>query len=188
LLLSKPVKLYGVGVRFVGEETAKMLAEQFGSAERLAAATKEDFTNVFGIGERTASAIEAWFSSEDNRRLLAELAASGLQMQHEGRAIAGVKTAVHSKTFVITGTLPTLKRDEAKDTIQRYGGKVSGAVSKKTDFLLAGDEAGSKLEKAQELGVRVISEADLLAMIQHTLPHDELADDEPSAESSAATL
>jgi DNA ligase (NAD+) len=161
--------LYGVGVRFVGEETAKILAEHFGSMECLTAAAKEDFTSVFGIGERTAVAIETWFHSLDNQQLLQELAACGLQMQHVGRAIAGTRTPVHSKTFVITGTLPTLKRDEAKDMIQRYGGKVSGAVSKKTDFLLAGEEAGSKLEKAQELNIRVISEADLLEMVNNPL-------------------
>lgn len=158
--------LFGTGVRFVGEETAKILAEHFGSMERLVEATKDDFVQVFGIGERTATAIAAWFQSAENRQLVNDLAALGLKMHHEGRAIADTVTAVQGKTFVITGTLPTLKRDEAKDLIQRYGGKVAGSVSKKTDFVLAGEEAGSKLEKAQELGVKVITETDLLSMIQ----------------------
>ncbi|MCU0426950.1 MAG: NAD-dependent DNA ligase LigA [Candidatus Kapabacteria bacterium] len=158
--------LFGVGVRFVGEETAKMLAEHFGSMERLMSATKDDFVQVFGIGERTAGAIAAWFQNPDNRALVRDLEREGLKMQHEGRIIADAVTPVQGKTFVITGTLPTMKRDEAKDLIQRYGGKVAGSVSKKTDFVLAGEEAGSKLEKAQELGVKVITEAELLAMIQ----------------------
>jgi DNA ligase (NAD+) len=125
---------------------------------------------VFGIGERTATAIEAWFQNVDNQPLVKDLASLGLAMQNEGRVIADAVTPVQGKTFVITGTLPTMKRDEAKDLIQRYGGKVVGAVSKKTDFLLAGDEAGSKLEKAEELGVKVITEADLQTMIQTTDP------------------
>lgn len=158
--------LFGTGVRFVGEETAKILAEHFGSMERLLEAGKDDFVQVFGIGERTATAIAAWFQNADNRQLVQDLSAMGLKIQHEGRAIADAVTPVQGKTFVITGTLPTMKRDEAKDLVQRYGGKVTGSVSKKTDFVLAGEEAGSKLEKAQELGVKVITEADLLTMIR----------------------
>jgi DNA ligase (NAD+) len=158
--------LFGIGVRFVGEETAKILAEHFGSMERLLEANKDNFVQVFGIGERTATAIAAWFQNDDNRQLVQDLSALGLTMQHEGRAIADAVTPVQGKTFVITGTLPTMKRDEAKDLVQRYGGKVAGSVSKKTDFVLAGEEAGSKLEKAQELGVKVINEAELLAMVR----------------------
>jgi len=158
--------LFGTGVRFVGEETAKILAEHFGSMERLLEGGKDNFVQVFGIGERTATAIAAWFQNTDNRQLVHDLSALGLKMQHVGRAIADAVTPVQGKTFVITGTLPTMKRDEAKDLVQRYGGKVTGSVSKKTDFVLAGEEAGSKLEKAQELGVKVITEADLLTMIR----------------------
>ncbi len=157
--------LFGMGVRFVGEETAKILAEHFGSMERLLSATKDDFVQVFGIGERTATAIAVWFQNPDNQALVRDLERIGLKMHHEGRALADAVTPVQGKTFVITGTLPTMKRDEAKDLIQRYGGKVAGAVSKKTDFVLAGEEAGSKLEKAQELGVKVINEEELRAMI-----------------------
>jgi DNA ligase (NAD+) len=157
--------LLGLGIRFVGEETAKALAERFGSMERLHLATKEEFAAVFGIGERTATAIFSWFQETENRRLTDELAAMGLPMRHEGAApLVDAQTPIFGKTFVVTGTLPTLKREEAKDLIQRYGGKVSSAVSKKTDFTLAGEDAGSKLEKARELGVRVISEEELLAM------------------------
>lgn len=157
--------LYGLGVRFVGEETAKLLADHFGSMERLLAITVEELQAVHGIGERTATAIAAHFQSEDNRRTIAALARAGLQMQSSTVALADISTPVAGKTFVITGTLPTMKREEAKELIQRYGGKVSGSVSKKTDFLLAGAEAGSKLDKATELGVKVISEDDLRAMI-----------------------
>jgi DNA ligase (NAD+) len=157
--------LYALGVRFVGEETAKVLADHFGSMERLLATNAEELQAVYGIGERTATAIAAHFQSEDNRRTIAALAHMGLQMQGTTAALADISTPVAGKTFVITGTLPTMKREEAKELIQRYGGKVSGSVSKKTDFVLAGAEAGSKLDKATELGVKVISEDDLRAMI-----------------------
>jgi DNA ligase (NAD+) len=160
--------LYALGIRFVGEETAKLLADYFGSADRLMVATQADFMNVFGIGERTATAIHDYFQNEANRQLLWGLKSCGLQMKNDvsSAPLADLTTAIAGKTFVITGTLPTMKRDDAKDVIQRYGGKVSGAVSKKTDFLLAGAEAGSKLEKALELGVRVIAEEELMAMTQ----------------------
>jgi DNA ligase (NAD+) len=156
--------LCGLGVRFVGEETAKILAEHFGNVEQLMNARAEELSNVFGIGERTASAIAAWFQSEQNRRLVQELSECGLQTTFAGTALVGVVTPIQGKTFVITGTLPTMKREEAKELIQRYGGKVAGSVSKKTDFVVAGAEAGSKLEKAQELGVKVISEEELVRM------------------------
>jgi DNA ligase (NAD+) len=161
-----PRVLFGLGVRFVGAETAKLLAEHFGTIDRLLSASAEDFASVFGIGERTATAIATWFQSEQNRALVQELSTLGLQMEHAGQALAGIITPIHGKTFVITGILPTMKRDEAKELIQRYGGKVAGSVSKKTDFVLAGEEAGSKLEKAQELGVKVITEQELLQMIE----------------------
>jgi DNA ligase (NAD+) len=163
-----PRVLYGLGIRFIGEETAKLLADHFGSAERLMTASHTDFMNVFGIGERTATAIHEYFQNDANRSLLEALQSLGLRMESDAASapLADLTTAIMGKTFVITGTLPTMKRDEAKDLIQRYGGKVSGAVSKKTDFLLAGAEAGSKLDKAIELGVKVISEEDLKAMTQ----------------------
>ena len=161
--------LFGLGVRFVGEETAKILAEHFGTIDRIMDASADELSEVFGIGERTASGIAAWFQSEQNRRLVQELRELGLSMEFAGTALAGVITPIHGKTFVITGTLPTMKREEAKELIQRYGGKVAGAVSKKTDFVLAGAEAGSKLEKAQELGVRVIEEAEFVAMMAETV-------------------
>lgn len=156
--------LFGLGVRFVGEETAKILAEHFGTIEKLIDARVEELSAVFGIGERTASAIAAWFQTPSNQDLVRELANLGLTMKYSGTALAGIITPIHGKTFVITGTLPTMKRDDAKELIQRYGGKVAGSVSKKTDFVLAGEEAGSKLEKAQELGLKVIDEAELLRM------------------------
>ena len=168
--------LLGLGIRFVGEETAKALVEQFGSLERLCSATKEEFAAVFGIGERTATAIFSWFQDAANRQTAAELAAMGLTMRWDGAAaLVNAQTPIFGKTFVVTGTLPTLKREEAKELIQRYGGKVSSAVSKKTDFTLAGEDAGSKLEKARELGVRVISEEELLAMTSASNNEDKSA-------------
>jgi DNA ligase (NAD+) len=160
-----PKVLYALGMRFVGEETAKVLADHFASAERLLAASHDELMGIFGIGKRTASAIHTYLQSPATRELFQALHAAGLALESHAPALADITTAIAGKTFVITGTLPTMKRDDAKEFIQRYGGKVAGSVSKKTDFVLAGDDAGSKLDKAQELGVRVISEDDLRRLV-----------------------
>jgi DNA ligase (NAD+) len=157
--------LFGLGIRFVGEETAKLLAQHFGSAERLLAATREELMGIFGIGKRTAEAVSLFLQDPHTRLVIEALTRAGLTMHTTTAAVADLTTAIAGKTFVITGTLPTLKRDEAKELIQRFGGKVSSSVSKKTDFVLAGTDAGSKLEKAQELGVRIIDEPTLRDMI-----------------------
>jgi DNA ligase (NAD+) len=161
-----PVRLLtALGIRFVGNVVAALLIQALGSIDAISAATEEELQQIEGIGPQTAVSIAAWFANERNQELLEKLRAAGLkfaadvQPSEEGdRLLAGL-------TFVITGTLPTLSRDEATAIIERHGGKVTASVSKKTDYLLAGEAAGSKLEKAREVGVPVIDEPALIAMI-----------------------
>ncbi|MGB8700554.1 MAG: NAD-dependent DNA ligase LigA [Thermosynechococcaceae cyanobacterium] len=159
-----PSVLYGLGIRHVGSATAQALTEVFPSAEALALAEPEAIGSVYGIGPEIAQSVFEWFRQPEHIALMHRLETLGLQLvshptQSEGpQPLAG-------KTFVITGTLPTLKRDEAKALIEQAGGKVTGSVSSKTDYLLAGAEAGSKLEKAQALGIPQLTEAQLMALL-----------------------
>ena len=154
--------LFGLGIRFVGERTAELLAEEFGSMDALTAASAEELERVNEVGPRVSESLREFFSEESNRMLVEGLRAAGLcftaTKRERTEQLAG-------KTLVLTGTLPTLTREQAKEKIESAGGKVSGAVSKKTSYVVAGDEAGSKLEKAQELGVPVLDEAGLLALL-----------------------
>jgi DNA ligase (NAD+) len=155
--------LMGLGIRFVGERTAELLAQEFGSIDALMAATPEELSRVEEVGPRVSEAIVEFFSQAANRALVQRLKEAGVDMTAEKKVrseqLAGL-------TFVLTGTLPTLTRDEAKKRIEDAGGKVSGSVSKKTSFVVAGEEAGSKLDKAIELKVPVIDEAALLEMLK----------------------
>jgi len=158
--------LYGLGIRHVGSVNAQTLTQQFSSAEALAAAEAKEIASVYGIGEEIAQAVVQWFQNSANQRLIQRLQAAGLQLVGETAIVAGSNPQPFAgKTFVVTGTLPTLKREEAKELIQQAGGKVTDSVSKKTDYLVVGEEAGSKLEKAQTLGIRQLSEADLLELL-----------------------
>jgi len=154
--------LLGLGIRHVGERTAQALAEEFGSMDALIAASEEDLTKVNDIGPKVAATVREFFANERNLALVERLREYGLTFTAEKR-VRG--TALEGLTFVLTGTLPTLTRDEAKERIERAGGKVSGSVSKKTSYVVAGEEAGSKLEKAEQLGVKVVDEAGLLVML-----------------------
>jgi DNA ligase (NAD+) len=154
--------LLGLGIRHVGERTAQALAEEFGSMDVLIAATEEELTRVNDIGPKVAATVREFFSNERNLALVERLRGYGLTFTAE-RKVRG--TSLSGLTFVLTGTLPTLTRDEAKERIEAAGGKVSGSVSKKTSYVVAGEEAGSKLEKAEQLGVAVLDEAGLLAML-----------------------
>ncbi len=154
--------LLGLGIRHVGERTAQALAEEFGSIDNLIAATEEELTRVNDIGPKVAATVREFFLNERNLALVEKLRGFGLTFTAE-RKVRG--TALSGLTFVLTGTLPTLTRDEAKERIEAAGGKVSGSVSKKTDYVVAGEEAGSKLDKAQSLGVAVLDEAGLLALL-----------------------
>ena len=154
--------LLGLGIRHVGERTAQALAEEFGSMDALMEATEEELTRVNDIGPKVAATVREFFSNVRNRKLVERLRGYGLTFTAE-RKVRG--TTLSGLTFVLTGTLPTLTRDEAKELIEAAGGKVSGSVSKKTSYVVAGEEAGSKLEKAEQLGVAVLDEAGLLAML-----------------------
>ena len=154
--------LLGLGIRHVGERTAQALAEEFGSIDVLIAATEEELTKVNDIGPKVAATVREFFSNERNLALVERLRGYGLTFVAE-RRVRG--TTLEGLTFVLTGTLPTLTRDEAKQRIEAAGGKVSGSVSRKTSYVVAGEEAGTKLEKAEQLGVAVIDEAGLLALL-----------------------
>jgi len=157
--------LYALGIRFVGEKTAELLADAFGDIDALMEASEDDLQRVSEVGPRVASAIRQFFSQERNRDVVRSLREAGVAMRHvmpvrsDGGLLAG-------KTLVLTGTLPTLSRDEATRLILRHGGKVSSSVSRKTSFLVAGESAGSKLEKARTLKVPVLDETAFLKIIQ----------------------
>ena len=157
--------LYGLGIRYVGSVNAKTLTENFPSIEELSQASFESIEAVYGIGEEIAQSVFEWVRIPANQNLIGQLQAAGLKFY----SVATTKTQgdriFANKTFVITGTLPTLKRDEAKKSIEQAGGKVTGSISKKTDYLLLGENAGSKLAKAKKLGITCLSEAELLDML-----------------------
>jgi DNA ligase (NAD+) len=158
--------LYGLGIRHVGETTAKDLAKHFGGIDRVMNASLEQLLEVNDVGPVVAQSIRTFFDQPHNREVVEQLRAAGLAWEeNDGTALDAAPKPLAGKTFVLTGTLPTLTRDDAKDRIEAAGGKVSGSVSKKTHYVVAGDEAGSKLDKAQELGVPVIDEAALLALL-----------------------
>jgi DNA ligase (NAD+) len=158
--------LYGLGIRHVGETTAKDLAKHFGSIDRLMAASAEQLLEVNDVGPIVALSVRTFFEQAHNVEVVEQLRAAGVHWdEHEGAAVEAAPKPLAGKTFVLTGTLPTLSRDAAKDLIEAAGGKVSSSVSKKTHFVVAGDEAGSKLDKARELNLTVLDEAGLMALL-----------------------
>ncbi len=164
---SKSAPLYrvllGLGIRFVGERTAQLLAGHFGSIDALMSATAVELEAVNEVGPRVAQAIVEFFAEPHNRDLVQRFKDAGLTMHAEKRATT---STLEGLTFVLTGTLPTLTREVAKERIESAGGRVSGSVSKKTSYLVAGEEAGSKLDKATSLGVSILDEPGLLALIE----------------------
>jgi DNA ligase (NAD+) len=160
-----PRFLFGLGIRHVGEATAKALAKHFGTLDAIMDATEEALLEVDDVGPIVAKAIRTFFDQPHNREVVEQLRACGLRWE-EGEPAAKAPQILAGKTLVITGTLPNLGRDEAKDLLEAAGAKVAGSVSKKTDYVVAGAEAGSKLTKAQELGIAVLDEAGMLALLQ----------------------
>jgi DNA ligase (NAD+) len=154
--------LFGLGVRHVGEIAAQTLARQFGSMERLMAARTEEIEAVHTIGHTMAEALHAWMAEPRNQEVVAKLAAAGVNMTEERAEPA--EGPFTGRTFVITGTHPTMSRPQIEAFIQERGGRVTGGVTKKTDYLVVGEDAGSKLARARELGVAKLSEAALLAL------------------------
>jgi DNA ligase (NAD+) len=159
-----PRFLFGLGIRHVGEATAKELARHFGQLDAIMDASVEALSEVNDVGPVVAQSIRTFFEQPHNREVVEQLRACGLSWE-EGEPAARAPQPLAGKTFVLTGTFPTLSRDQAKDLLEAAGAKVAGSVSKKTDYVVAGAEAGSKLEKAQALGVAVIDEAGMLAML-----------------------
>ncbi|MFP5107119.1 NAD-dependent DNA ligase LigA [Neobacillus sp. C211] len=157
--------LFGLGIRHVGAKAAKTLAQQFGTMDKLAAATKEDLIAVNEIGDKMADSIVAYFEKEEAVELINELVIAGVNMEYKGSRPVSAENSdsiFAGKTVVLTGKLERLSRNEAKDKIEALGGNVAGSVSKKTHLVIAGVEAGSKLTKAQELGIEVWDEEKLL--------------------------
>jgi len=153
--------LYSLGIRHVGETTAKDLAKHFGAIDQLMDASVEQLLEVNDVGPVVAQSLRTFFAQPHNREVVEQLRAVGIAWtEHDGSADRLPKPLA-GRTFVLTGTLPTLAREDAKALIEAAGGKVAGSVSKKTHFVVAGDEAGSKLDKARELGVAVIDETAL---------------------------
>jgi len=156
--------IYALGMRNVGEATAKDLAKHFGSLSALMQASEEDLLQVRDVGPIVAQSIKNFFAEEHNQSVILKLRAAGIVWpETEGKQVATGNLV--GKTFVLTGTLPNLSRDSAKELVEAAGGKVSGSVSKKTDYVIAGSEAGSKLDKAQELGLTILDEAGLLELL-----------------------
>ncbi len=153
--------IFGLGVRFVGEKGAKILATEFASLDELAEVDEERLTAIREVGPETAASIRAWFGRSGNRHLIERLRERGVSLRalpSETRSPDAAGSAVFGKTCVLTGSLSRWSRDEATAALERLGAKVTGSVSKKTDFVIAGEEAGSKLEKAKSLGVKVLNE------------------------------
>jgi DNA ligase (NAD+) len=158
-----PCVVSGLGIAFVGERTAQILAETFGSMDALIAASEGELQRAEEVGPRVSRSIRAFFDEERNRELIERLRAKGLRFTHELKKREGGRLS--GQTFVLTGTLPAMTREDAKARIEEAGGKVTDSVSKKTDYVVYGEKAGSKLEKAEKLGVKRIDEAGLIELL-----------------------
>ncbi|WP_312517098.1 NAD-dependent DNA ligase LigA [Anaerospora sp.] len=163
--------LFGLGIRFVGAKAAATLARHFGDIELLAKASADELTALDEIGPRIAESVVEYFARPEAERLITKLTAAGVKLTEEIRRTTGI-LPLTGKTFVLTGTLPTLTRNDAAELIESQGGKVTSSVSKKTDYVVAGEEAGSKLDKAQKLSITVLNEAELMALLD-TAQRDE---------------
>lgn len=155
--------IFGLGIRMIGSRAAQILAEHFGNIDALMSATTEELSAIPEIGEKMSVSLSEYFAQDKSVDIIKRLKDANLKLDYE---ISRESNLLLGKTLVLTGTLPTLKRNEAKSLIEAHGGKVSGSVSKKTDYVVAGEEAGSKLEKANSLGITVITEAELLDLLK----------------------
>lgn len=156
--------VFGLGIRHIGQRSAKLLADKFRTLDEIAAAKSEEILSIEGFGDIMAESVVTYFSLEKSKELIREIKELGINTKNLTEKTDVTGSPFSGKTFVITGTLPNYKRSEAAAVIEHFGGKVSGSVSKKTDYVLAGEEAGSKLTKAQQLGVRIIDESEFERM------------------------
>jgi DNA ligase (NAD+) len=158
--------LFGLGIRHVGQVNAKLLCQKFPTVEQLSQAKASELAGVYGIGEEIAQSVFDWFRNPANQALITTLQNLDFELsQSELVETTVINHPFTGKTFVLTGTLPSLKRQEAQALIEKVGGKVTSSVSKNTDYILAGEAAGSKLEKAQKLNISILSEEDFLARL-----------------------
>jgi len=157
--------IYALGIRHVGERTAGILAHELGSLEKLAAASVEELDAIPEIGLTVAESVRDWFDDEGNRALCDRLRAAGVKTEAARKTSGKIDERFAGKQFVLTGTLSTFTRDEARALIEARGGRVNSSVSKKTDYVVAGEAAGSKLDKAQSLGVAILDEDTFKTMI-----------------------
>ncbi len=160
--------LFGLGIRHVGAVNAQLLSQAFYTVDRLAAASPQEIEEVYGIGPEIAYSVHEWFQGAVNQQLIERLKSLGVQLESAPPASKPADLPMAGKTFVLTGTLPTLSRREAKAKIEESGGKVTGSVSSKTSYVVVGIDAGSKLAKAEKLGIQCLSEQDLLTLLQQT--------------------
>lgn len=158
--------LFAIGIKQIGERTAKLLAKHFGSIDKLSKASADEIDDIYEIGPSIAKSVVDFFRDEKNVELLNKLKTSGLKFEIDKEDSSVLKKEFQGKVFVLTGTLQKFTRNEATELIEKFGGRTSTSVSKKTDFVLAGEESGSKLEKARKLGVKVLSESDFEQMIK----------------------
>lgn len=156
--------LFGLGIRMIGSRAAKILAERYGNIDALMAASREELSDIPEIGEKMSESIVEYFKQDKSRRLINRFKELSVSTEYISTVASDI---FGGKTFVLTGTLPTLKRSEAKSMIESNGGKVSGSVSKKTDYVVAGEEAGSKLDKAKALGITIITEEELIKLLNN---------------------
>jgi DNA ligase (NAD+) len=156
--------LYALGIRHIGAETTREIAEQFGTIEKILSLKKDDLEALYGIGEIVGSSFEKFFSKKENRKLIRRLQESGVKIKPYHSPVVSKKLA--GKSFVITGSLESMPRDDAHKKIIQFGGKVSSSITSKTDFLVVGDEPGSKLEKAKRFGTTVLDEEKFIDMIK----------------------
>jgi DNA ligase (NAD+) len=155
--------IYALGIRHVGERGGRILADHFGSLDALAAASQEELSAIRDIGKIMATSIHEWFHLEENLGLLERLRTAGVNFRQAGN-VTKAKT-FSGKQFVLTGKLEGLSREQAQELIEAHGGRVTSSVSKKTDFVVAGSDAGSKLEKAQTLGISILDEAEFTRLL-----------------------
>jgi DNA ligase (NAD+) len=159
-----PRILNGLGIPFVGERTAQLLADAFGDLDKIAGASEDELQRAEEVGPKVSQSIRRFFDQDQNRDLVQRLREEGFRFTYEPKRKQGGKLA--GVSFVLTGTLPGITREEAESLIESYGGKVSGSVSRKTGYVVAGSDPGSKLDKATALGVKVIDEAGLRALLE----------------------
>jgi DNA ligase (NAD+) len=165
-----PRFLYALGIRHVGEATARDLAAHFGSLDRVMDASEAQLLEVRDVGPVVARSIHTFFAQAHNREVVEQLRAAGIRWDEHDGATAAAPKPLAGLTVVLTGTLPTWSREQAKEMLEAAGAKVAGSVSKKTSYVVAGDEAGSKLDKARALGVPVLDEAGLRGLLDAASP------------------